>query len=476
MFNNLLRRKQMNNQNNSSGHHHFMVRGTILLIVALVIAAINQVYAAGTPLSIAGYLGFHYGNNVKEDPTGEKPESKLWWHDGRWWGSLFSPANNEYRIHYYDVGNHNWVATATVIDNRLDTRADVLWDGAANKLYIVSHVKVENPGKINDPDNWARLYRYSYDAGAKTYSLEGGFPVTVNHDKTETVVIDKDSAGRLWITYVSREQGSSQYQVYVNVSTNDGLTWDTPFALSFGEATVASDDISSLIAFSDSGGAKIGIMWSSHISSKFYFATHSDSSAPQADWNLETINFPFHFPANDHMNLAVTSSGQVLAAVKSNPYGNDPDPLVLVVARDADGSYSFHPVSLVRDQDTRPIVVINGERNEAHVFATGKTGGGSVCQWIAEIPSPLSSMAFVTADCPAAPQAGAATIVLGDQTYNRISNVTSTKQRVNGQTNLLILASDERADTKVYVHNYLEQEQMPGDGDAHTIYMPMIIR
>jgi hypothetical protein len=426
-----------------------------VVFTALFLIVISRVYAAGTPLSIAGYLGFHYGSAVKAHPTAEKPESKLWWHDGYWWGSLFSPADGQYRIHRYDVDSHNWVKTETAIDSRLDTRADVLWDAAANKLYIVSHVRVENPGRTKRSSNWAWLFRYSYDAGAKTYHLDNGFPVqTVNRDRTETVVLDKDSTGRLWVTYVSRLPPSSQYDVYVNVSTDDGLTWGTPFVLPFAEATVDGDDISSLIAFNDLGGPKIGVMWSNQVTGHFYFATHSDSLTANEGWHLETLKLPY--PANDHINLASTASGQVLAAIKVIPDGRPlREPLVLVTARDVDASYSVHTVSLVADDDTRPIVVINEESNQAHVFATSKVGGGRICQWSAKIATPLAATTFPVSNCPPGSNVEGVSIVLGDATYKRINNTTSTKQRVNSTMNLLILAADDRG--KVYVHNYLTQ-------------------
>jgi hypothetical protein len=471
----------MNDQKSSSTIRRYraIVSGSLFLVAALVLAAISQVYAAGHHLSIAGYLGYSYGpageGAVKEHPTGEKPESKLWWHDGFWWGSLFSPEDGEYRIYRYDDMVHNWVKTDTAIDARLQSRADVLWDAAANKLYIVSHIKVENPSQVNTAPNWAWLFRYSYNAVAKTYQLDPGFPVNhVNRDRTETVVIDKDSTGRLWVTYVSGIGGNPPYYVYVNYSDDDGLTWGMPFVLPFDEATVAVDDISSVIAFSDNGGPKIGVMWSNQLEEHddFYFATRLDSvAAADGGWSLEKINFPY--PANDHINLAKTASGRVLAAVKSvEPGRPEAEPLILVIAREVDGAYSFHTVSLVDDQDTRPIVVINDETNQAHVFATSKVGGGTVCRWSAFIGTTLAGMSFPVSNCPPQPQAGGAVIVLGDENYDRINNVTSTKQRVNSQTGLLILAADEQS--RVYVHNYLVQEP-PVDG-PYKIYLPLIAR
>ena len=46
----------------------------------------------GTPLVRAqnvGHRDFSYGKTGDAKLTGERPESKLWWNDGSWWGSLF---------------------------------------------------------------------------------------------------------------------------------------------------------------------------------------------------------------------------------------------------------------------------------------------------------------------------------------------------------------------------------------------------
>jgi hypothetical protein len=32
-----------------------------------------------------GYRDFQFGASCNSTPTGEKPESKLWWNDGFWW-------------------------------------------------------------------------------------------------------------------------------------------------------------------------------------------------------------------------------------------------------------------------------------------------------------------------------------------------------------------------------------------------------
>jgi hypothetical protein len=122
------------------------------------------------------------------------------------------------------------------------------------------------------------------------------------------------------------------------------------------------------------------------------------------------------------------------------------------VARDTDGSFSFHEYSTVDDGDTRPIVLID-ERNlgvksddQVHIFVTGHPGGGRICYKTADITDPLSDMSFWAGNCGIS--------FIEDIDVNRIDNSTSTKQNVNNTTGLVVLAADDD-NGEVYVHNFL---------------------
>lgn len=426
---------------------------SIIFFISLGFFLIAQ---AATPLDIAGYLDFSFGLDPGDKTTGEKPESKLWWNGGYWWGSLYNPTVGVYRIHRLNPVTHDWEDVGVTLDNRPHSRADVLWDSAANKLYVASHIRRDNPGPSVDPLEWGRLYRYSYNPATMIYSLDNGFPVTVSPDRTETMVLDKDSNGRLWVTYVSRDSGASTYHVYVNTSLGDDLTWGTPFKLTSASTDVDLDDISSLIAFTDIGGPKIGVMWSNQMDDYFYFATHPDGQSPQNGWNMETIT-AVGYPADDHINMAATNSGQVLAAVKLET-SNVGEPLMGVIGRDANGSFSFHPITFASTLETRPIILINNSTNEANVFATNKSGGGYICYWQAAITVPLSNLSFPQTPCSIT--SGGAPIMIGDSTYINIDDATSTKQNVNNISGILVLAADE-SNGRYYVHNELHSQPTP---------------
>ena len=56
--------------------------GIICSFSIFISTAIN---AQSTPIT-AGYRTISFSNNIVGEPTGEKPESKIWWNDGAWWG------------------------------------------------------------------------------------------------------------------------------------------------------------------------------------------------------------------------------------------------------------------------------------------------------------------------------------------------------------------------------------------------------
>jgi hypothetical protein len=458
-------------------HHRRVI---LVLVLALALATTTLVALAATPLGVAGYLDFSYeGANDIEEATANAAESKLWWHDGYWWGSLFSPSANAYTIHRLNWTTQNWNDTGVVIDERVSdasgraTRADVLWDGTT--LYIASHKKLENPAYNTEDINRARLMRYTYDDAADTWTPVGA-PVIINNDVTKSLVLDKDNTGRLWITYVSRQQSSSTYQVYVNASEpGDPTSWGVPFVLPFPEATVISQDISALVAFGD--GAQIGLMWSNQLDNKFYLALrNAGGDDPAAGWTLDAaFTGAIPYPADDHMNMKAAPGGVMLAVIKTGTTV-DTEPLIAVVKRASSGTYSLHTVSTYMTRDTRPTMLVDTTTNLVHVFTVSGTRGGYICMESA----PLDTLAFAPIDdnCPAPPaqpasdeplsalgMADAEVFIGDDDTYLFINNPTTTKQMVNAQTGIAVLAADEGDPDlppppyQVYVHNVVGGER-----------------
>jgi hypothetical protein len=395
--------------------------GVLCLALLLAVGALAPAAANAAP----GDIGFEGPSSTGSGsaPTGSKPESKLWWNDGFWWASMWHPGSADFHIFKLDQGSQAWTDTGVALDDRPGTRADVLWDSAAGKLYVASHRFSESPANGYP----SRLYRFSYNAATDTYTRDSGFPVTINNFRTETLVIEKDSSGQLWATWV---QGGKVWvnRSICNPACNDA-SWGAAFSLP--TSAVKSDDISSVIAF---GGDRIGIMWSNQNNWTFGFAIHSDSQADDV-WSLETALSGTQL-SDDHINVKKDSTGRVYAAIKTSK-SSSTDPLTMLLVRSAGGGWSSHVFGLKRDNHTRPIVEIDEEHGVVHMYATDSGAGGS----IVEKTAPLNAISF-------APGKGPAVIKDAD---GKVNNASSTKQNPTSATGLVVLAHSSNIH---YMHSF----------------------
>lgn len=370
--------------------------------------ALDQQIGASGPDYTGAYL----------DPTGSKPQSKLWFHDGSWWGVLFQKQGARFNIFRLDTAT-GWVDTAVTVDGRVNSRSDALWDGT--HLYLASHRYSVTSG-VGYPAN---LLRYSYDPVARRFLPDAGFPVRVNNFKTETFVIDKDSTGTLWATWVQHGR------VYVNRSLGDDRLWGDPFPLPVAGAIVSNDDISSLVAMEGS----VGVMWGNQLEDVYYFAVHRDGDPP-ALWQATETALGGPGRADDHLNVTADSTGRVWAVVKTGLHGTN-DPLIVLLVRALDGTWVDHTVATNRFSHTRPIVLLDEERRLVHVLATGPQAPSTNGQSGGDIFRKSASMdatSFVD---------GLGTPVMHVPGQPSLDNVTSTKQPLTAASGLVALAGSE---------------------------------
>jgi hypothetical protein len=363
-------------------------------------------------------------------PSGSKPESKLWFNDGRWWAVMWDTASPSFRIFRADAGATTWVNTGTAVDSRGSARSDALWDGT--HLYIASH-SVASDSSHNVAARPAKLYRYSYSGGTMTYTLDSGFPVNIIDVSTETFVIDKDSTGKLWATWT---QGRRPYVAHTTV---DDKTWTAGFIPPVTGITLNSDDISSVVAF---GGNKIGLMWSNQSDSHMYFATHTDGAA-DGTWTASEAATTGSGSADDHINLKTDSAGRIYAAVKTS-FTSSSQTLIQLLVRGSGGGWSAYRFGTVSDSHTRPIVLLDEQHGLLHMFATGKypgAGSGQSGGTIYEKTATIGAIAF---------SSGSGTPFIQDPNSSNMNNATSTKQGVNSSTGLVVLATNDS--TKFYWH------------------------
>jgi hypothetical protein len=454
---------------------------------------------------VVGYRDFAYPKNTGSNskPTGEKPESKLWFADGTWWGILWSGAElvdgeltgGAYTINRFDRTTQTWTDTLTVVDARPKARVDVGWDGT--HLYVASHVYKGTGEAVGacDPKKPLKcerglLSRFTYNDGTDSYTLDAGFPVEVTLGKSETLVLAKDTTGRLWVTYVEcaslcdTERPVSQVMVNHSLDGADGKPddskWATPFVLPGAKAnTLSKDDIASIIAYD----GHVGIMWSrqtfnsslinEHLASvTMNFAVHDDGAAPSA-WTSSSI---YTASGDDHINLKAYD-GYVYAAFKTDKDSK----LIQLLACETRPSacrkksdWKHYPVFKTRDNDgnspqadlkalshpdpSRPIVLIDTGNRELYVFAMLE-----MCSPCATVETKveyraihykktsLDAIRFDLKD-PGLPFIQSSTELL-------INDPTSTKQNLNSTTGLVVLASDEEA--FYYFHNDLDLAVKP---------------
>src|SRR5215217_8351713 len=133
------------------------------LVLAVLLTTLFGYAGATSAASDVGYRDFSFNATSVVAPTGEKPQSKLWYNDGTWWASMFNRTAEEYHVYRYDRATHTWSDTGTLIDERNSSKADTLWDG--KNLYVVS------AGESNtNTAHGARILRYSYDRATKRYT------------------------------------------------------------------------------------------------------------------------------------------------------------------------------------------------------------------------------------------------------------------------------------------------------------------
>ncbi|MCU1378635.1 MAG: hypothetical protein JWN29_1618, partial [Acidimicrobiales bacterium] len=418
-------------------------QASLVAAVSLAFPLLSITAAHADPGDV-GYEGPSYAR-ANGDPTGSKPESKLWFNDGSWWSVLWNGTT--YDIYKLDSSDQSWDDTGVAVENRT-IRSDTLWDG--QHLYVATHRFTDNA--TSGRTAASRLFRYSYDAATHTYSLDSGYPATINSRITETLVIDKDGTGRLWATWV-RQDTDGAYKVWVNHTTTNDATWSAPIVLPVGTtATVTSDDISSVIAMN----GKVGVMWSTEVGAtqKMLFSTHTDGAADTV-WSAPETALA---QGDDHINLKTmqdAADGRVFAVVKTSLTGANP--LVELLVRDAAGAWTSHVVANASTGWTRPILALDEGRGELQVIATAPDSGGTIYRKV----TPMDDIAFDPTSI--------GEVFMKDASSNHLNNATTTKQPVSSATGLVVMASNQS--TQRYWHAF---DPLTPDGPGPDTTAPSV--
>jgi hypothetical protein len=451
-------------------HDFFLRRASWILLCSLILISLALFLPSGAFKQASaeadegqiGFLGPSSGSVYA--PTASEMQSKLWFNDGTWWGSLYNQLSGQFEIFRYDAATRSWITTSNVIDKRKVSRADCLWDG--NHLFVVSAARLGS----NNSDKSIRILRYRYDPATKQYLLDDGFPVLLASQPTYGIVIDQDTTGALWAAYTA-ENGSGGGSVFISHSNPDGTQWNAPAVLPVsGAANLLVEDIASLVAYD----GKIGLMWSNQNDHAMYYATHKDGD-PGDVWQRITL-LQGNLLADNHIHLKAVhsgSDGRVYAAVKTslNDQTNaDPNaPLVMLLQINPDGSWTQRTFGRVSERHTRPMILIDDEHHTLYMFAT------SFCCGNAKIF--YKQLSLEDANAQFSPGLGDVFIDFG--TTSDINNVTSMKQTVNSERDIFVMAEDGAGGSYVYNSIDLKPALPPTPAPTETpvarVMMPIIL-
>jgi hypothetical protein len=417
------------------------MRRSAVVVLAMLCGAV-ALAMPGIAKADVGFQGPVYPTGTGGGPTGTKSESKLWWNDGFWWASMFSPASSSYNIFRLNMRLQTWVNTGVQIDTRDSTRQDALWTGS--KLFIASHKFDDMPTFDPLADqalDGMRLYRFSYNPTTNAYTLDGP-PADIDAQRAETLTIDRDSNGAIWATWVQQASPGGPYQTYVR-KTGDTCVTGALGNCSFGavgvlDALVGFDDISAIVRF---GGNKIGVMWTDQSDpavATLHFGIHNDGD-PLGTWTDETVVSGAK-AVDDHINLKADSVGRVYAVTKTN-FTSAANAGTRLHRRLVTGEWSTFTVSQAHLDRTRPILLVDQQHNRLRVFEG--TAHPGLDPTIFMKSSLLTSISFAPSSLGA--------VVIQDPGTNLV-NPSSTKQLITNTTRQIVVASN--TSTRRYWHAY----------------------
>lgn len=329
--------------------------------------------------------------------TGEKPQSKLWFHDAHWRAVLSAPGGTK----LWRLEGRNWVESLPLSDS-VKAKADVVAVGSLAHVLLY-----EGPR--------SRLISLEYDPAGKKYHpwVDRISPTAVPLESaSETATIGVDSSGRMWLA------SDGETEVHVRWSDPPYTKFSPPLTLASG---IAPDDICALTIFPDGG---VGVLWSNQRTKRYGFRKHAKGAAAE-DWSPDEVPAGHSAiswqdgMADDHLNWAVASDGTLYAAVKTS-YDTPGYPLIALLVRRPSGQWD--KLYEVDDEGTRPIVLLREKENRLFVVYTDSRENAIVCK-----TSNADRIAF-----------GPRRTLIGGA--KRVNNVTGTKQGVVDET--VILARD----------------------------------
>jgi hypothetical protein len=266
-------------------------------------------------------------------------------------------------------------------------------------------------------------------AGRAGWRPVDGFPVTIAGGGASSLSIATDSKGRVWAVYNQHDR------IWHAVSAPGGATWLTPKPLTRAGA-VRTDDTAAVTAFA----GRIGVMWSDQVTGAFRWAQRRDSDPVR---ELDVARAPVLSGlrvADGHVRLLPAPDGRIYAALKTSLGDVKTDapasPLLMVLRRELDGTWTRSVAATTTDQMTRPQISLSADGTKLYFVASSPQRGGAIYLKVAR----TDKVVF-------APGRGTLLLAWPGAVIN---NATVGRQPVNARTDLLVLASDARQGVYYY--------------------------
>jgi len=287
------------------------------------------------------------------DNTGEKPQSKVWFHAHTWWAVLPTTAVAPSGTWLFRLEpNNTWTPVLQVssLKGRADTKA----------IGNITHVLVAGASQ-------SALVSLEYVPALNNYQLWSVRPTATSVFVGETGTIDIDSTGKMWLA----TESLTNVEVYHS---------DYPYTSFSGPIYLATDtdggDINAVIALPNN---TVGVFWSNFALQRFGFRVHEDGTDPAVWLDDETPALSFHpnqEMADDHLNLAIGSDGTLYAAVKAAHASSSVPLLYLLVRHPQPGGSggTWDDVYGFSSNGTRPIVLLNEDTQTLRVFYSASGG------------------------------------------------------------------------------------------------------
>lgn len=389
-----------------------MLRAMICVLAGLFLVVVGD--QAGAESGIISQPIFQAG---VPNPTQDKPQSKLWFAQGRYWAWLPVPGGST----LLERTPSGWREVPHLRSHLADLpgQADVWADESSVRAALVGKDRLAVVELLFDSA------QNTYLPGKMSYEFPLP-PLATGGDRLETATIARDSRGRWWIACDREQQITAFWTTDV-----EGHEWSPGFTLG---TNTHRDDISTLVVLPD----RVAVVWSDQVADAVYFREHIDGQLP-TDWGPRITVQQGDKTADDHLNATVAEDGTLFVASKNSVDQVGAPQLVLRIRR-SDGSWENHPYAELHDKlgPSRPIVLLAGRTQQLyllHSMYDSRAPQGRK-DYIAAIRTPRSPLDLT----------GPETRIL--TAAKPLNNVTGPKRPFPASAPWIVLASD--ADGGVY--------------------------